>query len=124
VAARVQADKGKADGARHPDLGAMEHAADDEARTVARLRLAGLLDAGKGQEALATLAMPRHPASRRWWPTAAPTCWPPASGARTRPWPPTRSAWKDMPPTVEYRRLVEAEDGGAGCSAPASGAAK
>jgi predicted negative regulator of RcsB-dependent stress response len=57
-----------------------EHALEDEVKTVAHLRLAGLnLYAKKFDDALEELTSPRRPASRRWWRTGGVRCWPRAS---------------------------------------------
>lgn len=124
VAARVQAGKGQADAARATLTWAVDKAADEEARTVARLRLAGmLLDAGKQQEALAVLDAARASgfealvADRRADVLLS-------MGRKDEAMAAYRSAFKEMPPAVEYRRLVEAKMVALGASAPASGAVK
>ena len=109
LAAKLQFDKGKADDARATLAWVIEHAVEDEYRTLARLRLAGvLLDAKQYDEALKQLDAVPEARSLRWPPTAAATCcW--RKARRPKREPPTRRAHKLMDDKVEYRRLIEAK---------------
>lgn len=109
LAAKVQLDKGQADAARGSLTWASENATEDEYRTVARLRLAGLLlDEKKYDEALKQLdgASSREFAAlvsdRRGDILLA-------QGKKEEAKAAYLQAWKTMDETVEYRRLVEAK---------------
>ncbi|HUP05970.1 MAG TPA: tetratricopeptide repeat protein [Caldimonas sp.] len=127
VAARVLFEKGQADAARAALGWVAENAAETEYRTIARLRLAGLLlDAKKDAEALKELegadAKPFAALvdDRRGDILLAQGKKDEARAAYLR-------AWQAMDPKLDYRRLVEAKlnvlgtDPGA---SPASGAAR
>lgn len=109
LTAKLQLDKGQAEAARGSLAWATEHAAEDEYRTVARLRLAGLLlDEKKYDEALKQLegASPKEFAAlvsdRRGDILLA-------QGKKEDAKAAYQQAWKAMDDTVEYRRLVEAK---------------
>ena len=124
LAAKVQLDKDKADDARatlawvaesgrHPDLSAL-----------ARLRLAGvLLDARKYDEALVQLepsrlgAFAALGADRRGDVLLA-------QGRQADAQAAYQAAWKELPDSIDYRRLVEAKLSALGASPAASGAGK
>ncbi len=124
LAAKVQFDKGQPDAARASLAWASEHAAEDEYRTIARLRLAGLLlDEKKYDEALKQLdgASAKEFAAlvsdRRGDVLLAQGKTDDAKSAFD-------SAWKNMDDTVEYRRVVEAKlmalGGSTAAAAPAA----
>ncbi|MCU0967702.1 MAG: tetratricopeptide repeat protein [Rubrivivax sp.] len=109
AAARAQFDKGQPDAAKASLDWVAEQGAEPELRTVARLRLAGLLlDAKRPDEALQQLARADAPgfealvADRRGDVLAA-------QGRTAEAVAAYRSAWDTMPDSVEYRRLVEAK---------------
>ena len=128
LAAKVQFDKGKADDARASLNWVLEHAAQDEYKALARLRLAALmLDAKQYDEALKQLdAVPAGPfaalaADRRGDVLLA-------QGKRDDARAAYQQAFKSMDEKVEYRRLVDAKltalgaAPGAGPAPAASGA--
>lgn len=122
LAARVQADKGQADAARASLSWVAAEAGDAALRTVARLRLAGLLiEAGDADGALAQLAAAEAPgfealvADRRG---DALMLQGKTAEARTA-W---ASAYAAMGDRLEYRRLIEAKLASIG-AAPAAGGA-
>ena len=128
LAARVQFDKGQADAAKASLAWVADNAAEDEYRSVARLRLAGLqLDAKQYDAALKTLdADSAKPfaalvADRRGDVLLAQGK---SAEARTA----YQAAWKAMGDKVDYRRLIEAKLTALGAppgpAAPAAGAAK
>ena len=126
LAARVQFEKGQADAARSSLTWVAEESGLEELRTVARLRLAGLLlDAGQPAEALAQLDKASGDefaglvADRRGDILAAQGK---AAEAKTA----YEAAFKALPDTVEYRRLIEAKltAMGAAPATAASGAAR
>jgi predicted negative regulator of RcsB-dependent stress response len=109
LAAKLQFDKGKADDARASLNWVVEHAADDEYRTLARLRLAALmLDAKQFDDALKQLdAVPEGPfaalaADRRGDVLLA-------QGKKAEARAAYERAHKLMDDKVEYRRLVDAK---------------
>lgn len=121
VAARVQAEKGQSDAARASLTWVAEQSGDDALRTVARLRLAGLLiDGGDTEDALQQLAAADAPgfealvADRRG---DALMLQGKTAEARTA-W---EAAYAAMGDQLEYRRLVEAKLAAIG-AAPATAA--
>jgi predicted negative regulator of RcsB-dependent stress response len=130
LAAKLQYDKGEADAARASLAWVAEHASEDEYKTVARLRLAGVLaDAKQYDEALKQLDAAKAGkefealvADRRGDILLA-------QGKKDEAKAAYLAAWKAMPSTLDYRRLVEAKLTALGASpeapqAAASGAAK
>jgi len=130
LAAKLQYDKGEADAARASLAWVAEHASEDEYKTVARLRLAGVLaDAKQYDEALKQLDAAKAGkefealvADRRGDILLA-------RGKKDEAKAAYLAAWKAMPSTLDYRRLVEAKLTALGASpeapqAAASGAAK
>ena len=109
LAARVQFDKGQADAARASLAWVADNAGQDEYRSVARLRLAGLqLDAKQYDAALKTLeANTAAPfaglvADRRGDVLLA-------QGKTAEARSAYQAAWKAMSDKIDYRRLVEAK---------------
>ena len=109
LAARVQFDKGQADAARASLAWVADNAGQDEYRSVARLRLAGLqLDAKQYDVALKTLdANTAAPfaglvADRRGDVLLA-------QGKTAEARSAYQAAWKAMSDKIDYRRLVEAK---------------
>lgn len=109
LAAKVQADKGKADDARASLQWVVDNAAEDDYRTIARLRLAALmLDAKQYDEALKQLdGLDKGPfaalaADRRGDVLMA-------QGKTEAALAAYQQAWKAMDERVEYRRLVDAK---------------
>jgi predicted negative regulator of RcsB-dependent stress response len=107
--AKVQHDKGKLDAAKAALRWAAGNAAQDEVRTVARLRLAGiLLEAKQFDEALELLGAATAPgfealvADRRGDVLAA-------AGKPAEARAAYEAAWKAMGEKVEYRRLIGAK---------------
>jgi predicted negative regulator of RcsB-dependent stress response len=107
--ARLQADKGKADEARASLDWVADNAIEDEFKTVARLRIAGLLlDAKKYDDALKELDAAKAVgfealvADRRGDVLKA-------QGKPAEAVAAYKSAWAAMPDTVEYRRVIEAK---------------
>ena len=128
LAARVQFDKGQADAAKASLAWVADNAVEDEYRSVARLRLAGLqLDAKQYDAALKTLdADSAKPfaalvADRRGDVLLAQGK---TGEARTA----YQAAWKAMGEKVDYRRLIEAKLTALGAppepALPTAGAAK
>lgn len=122
LAAKVQAERGQADAAKATLVWVAEHALEAEYKTMARLRLAGVLvDAKQYEEALKALDAADAPAfaalvaDRRGDVLQAMG----RAGAAREAY---RKAWGSMEPTVEYRRLVEAKLAALG-AAPAASAA-
>jgi predicted negative regulator of RcsB-dependent stress response len=123
LAAKVQADKGRSEDARAALLWVAENGPDDSLRAVARLRAAGLLlDAKQFDAALAQLepsrlgAFAALGADRRGDVLAA-------QGRASDAVAAYRAAWKALPESVDYRRLVEAKLVALGAAPAASGAA-
>ncbi|WP_140625831.1 YfgM family protein [Methylibium rhizosphaerae] len=109
LAAKLQADKGKADDARAALEWVAANAVEDEYRVVAKLRLAGmLLDQKKYDDALGQLpadagkAFEGLVADRRGDILQA-------QGKKDEAKAAYQQAWKAMDPAAEYRRLVEAK---------------
>lgn len=109
LAAKVQSEKGQNDAARASLGWVAEHAIEDEYRTIARLRLAGLqMDARQFDEALKSLDAATAPAfaalaaDRRGDVLSA-------MGRKDEARAAYEKAWKELPATVDYRRLVEAK---------------
>ena len=109
LAARTQFDKGQADNARATLAWVAENAKEDEYRTIARLRLAGvLLDEKKYDEALKQLDAATAKefaalvADRRGDILIA-------QGKRDEAKAAYALAWKTMDEKVEYRRLIDAK---------------
>lgn len=109
LAAQLQHDKGQADAARATLAWASEHATEDEYKTVARLRLAGLLvDAKQYDEALKQLDAAKAPAfaalvaDRRGDVLAA-------LGRKDEAKAAYHGAWKAMDPALDYRKLIDAK---------------
>ncbi len=124
VAAKVQLDKGKADDARATLAWVADNGRHEGLAALARLRLAGvLLDAKKYDEALAQLepsrlgAFAALGADRRGDVLLAQGRSEDARAAY-------QAAWKEMPESLDYRRLVEAKLTALGVAPAASGAAK
>ncbi len=128
VAARVQFDAGQSDAAKASLTWAADHAGEDEYKTVARLRLAGLLLQAKDYDAaLQQLDAAKAPtfaalvADRRGDVLLAQGK---AGEARAA----YLAAWKAMDEKVEYRRLIDAKltalGAAPGAGAKASGAAQ
>jgi predicted negative regulator of RcsB-dependent stress response len=122
LAARVQFDRGQADAAKASLDWVAEHASEDEYRSVARLRLAGLLLQAKDYDgALKQLDAAKAPtfealvADRRGDVLLAQGR---AAEARAA----YQAAWKAMDEKVEYRRLIDAKLTALG-AAPAAGGA-
>lgn len=127
LTAKLQHDKGQAEAARATLGWAAENASEDEYRTVARLRLAGLLldekkydealkqvDGASGTEFAALVADRRGDILL-------------AQGKKEEAKAAFLQAWKTMEDTVEYRRIVEAKLaalGAAPAEAPKTGAGK
>jgi predicted negative regulator of RcsB-dependent stress response len=124
LAAKVQLDKGKAEDARASLAWVAANAAEDEYRSVARLRLAGLLmDEKKFDDALKELDQAKAAgyeglvADRRGDVLLA-------QGKRAEAVTAYKAAYAALPETVDYRRLVEAKLTSLGASPlPAVGAA-
>lgn len=109
LAARVQAEKGKADDARASLRWVVDNAVEDEYRTIARLRLAALmLDAKQYDDALKQLeGLDQGPfaalaADRRGDVLMA-------QGKTEAAIAAYQQAWKAMDERVEYRRLIDAK---------------
>ena len=109
LAAKVQADKGKADDARASLQWVADNAFEDEYRTIARLRLAALLlDAKQYDDALKQLdGVDKGPfaalaADRRGDVLMA-------QGKSEAALAAYQQAWKAMDERVEYRRLIDAK---------------
>jgi predicted negative regulator of RcsB-dependent stress response len=130
LAAKLQFDKGQLDAARTSLAWVAEHAAEDEYRTMARVRLAGVLaDAKQYDEAVKQLdaAKPGKEfealvADRRGDILLA-------QGKKDEAKAAYLAAWKAMDPTLDYRRLVDAKLTALGAApeapqAAASGVAK
>jgi predicted negative regulator of RcsB-dependent stress response len=107
--AKLQIDKGKADEARTTLGWVAANASEDEYRTVALLALAGVdMDAKKYDEALKSLDAAKAPtfaalvADRRGDVLLA-------QGKKAEAVAAYQVAWKAMPATVDYRRLIEAK---------------
>lgn len=124
LTARLQFDKGQMEAARGTLGWVAEKGADVEYRSVARLRLAGvLMDEKKYDDALKQLdgelppAFAALAADRRGDILLA-------QGKREAAVGAYQQAYKDMPPTLDYRRLVEAKLISLGAApVPAAGAA-
>lgn len=124
VAARIQVDKGKPDEARATLAWVADSGRHEDLAALARLRLAGvLLDAGKFDEALAQLdasrlgAFAALGADRRGDVLLA-------KGKAAEAVSAYQAAWKGLPESQDYRRLVEAKLTALGAAPAASGAAK
>ena len=109
LTARAQFEKGQSDAALATLTWVSENAPEDEYKTVARLRLAGLLlDAKKYDEALKQLdgatvkAFSALVADRRGDVLAA-------QGRKDEARAAYQKAWNEMDPKVDYRRLIEAK---------------
>ncbi len=123
LAARVQADKGKNDDARASLVWVAANAIEDEIKTVAQLRLAGLAlddkkydDAIKALDAAKAVGFEALVADRRGDVLAA-------QGKKAEAAAAYGAAFKAMPETVDYRRIVEAKLTAMGASPAASAAA-
>ena len=119
VAARVQFDAGQSDAAKASLIWAADHAGEDEYKTVARLRLAGLLaDQKKYDEALKQLdgatakEFEALVADRRGDNLLAQGKTDEAKAA-------FRKAWDTMDPAIQYRRLIDAKLTALGAAPPA-----
>ena len=125
LAAKVQADKGKSEDARAALLWVAENGPDESLRALARLRVAGLLLDAKQFDAALTQLEPSRlgpfaalGADRRGDVLTA-------QGRTSDAVAAYQSAWKALPETVDYRRLVEAKLVALGAApAAASGAAR
>ena len=109
LTARAQFEKGQSDAALATLTWVSDNASEDEYKTVARLRLAGLLlDAKKYEEALKQLdgatvkAFSALVADRRGDVLAA-------QGKKDEAKASYQKAWNEMDPKVDYRRLIEAK---------------
>jgi predicted negative regulator of RcsB-dependent stress response len=109
LAARVQFDRGQADAAKASLTWVADNAGEDEYKTVARLRLAGLLLQAKDFDgALKQLDLAKAPtfealvADRRGDVLLAQGKSAEARGAY-------QAAWKSMDEKIEYRRLIDAK---------------
>ena len=109
VAARVQFDRGQADAAKASLTWVADNASEDEYKTVARLRLAGLLLQAKDYDAaLKQLDAAKAPtfealvADRRGDVLLA-------QGKTAEARSAYQSAWKAMDEKIEYRRLIDAK---------------
>ena len=109
LAARVQFDRGQADAAKASLTWVAEHAGEDEYKTVAHLRLAGLLLQAKDYDgALKQLDAAKAPtfealvADRRGDVLLA-------QGKPAEAVAAYQAAWKAMDDKVEYRRLIDAK---------------
>lgn len=123
LAARVQFERGQADAAKASLEWVAEHASEDEYKTVARLRLAGLLLQAKDFEgALKQLDAAKAPtfaalvADRRGDVLLA-------QGKTAEARAAYQAAWKAMDEKVEYRQLIDAKLTALG-AAPAAPASK
>ena len=123
LTAKLQADKGKSDDARASLGWVVEHAVEGDYKTLARLRLAGLLfDAKQYDEALKQLdAVPAGPfaalaADRRGDVLLA-------QGKKDEARAAYRQAYDAMDEKVEYRRLIDAKLTALGSSPAAAAAA-
>lgn len=123
AAAKVQFDKGQLDAAKASLTWVADNAAEDEYRTIARLRLAALLaEAKQYDEALKQLDAAKASgfealvADRRGDVLSA-------AGKKAEALAAYQAAWKTMDEKVEYRRLVEAKLTALGAAPAASGAA-
>ena len=122
LAAKLQFDKGKADDARASLNWVIEHAIDDEYRSLARLRLAGvLLEAKQYDDALKQLdgvsgAFSALAADRRGDVLLA-------QGKKDEARTAYQQAYKTMDEKVEYRRLLDAKLTALGASPTAASAA-
>ncbi|MCI1192002.1 tetratricopeptide repeat protein [Calidifontimicrobium sp. SYSU G02091] len=124
LAARVQFEQQQRDAGRAALQWVADHAAEDEYRAIARLRLAGvLLDDGKPDEALKLLdtvkdaAFAALVADRRGDALMA-------LGRRDDAKAAYQAAWRAMDASVEYRQLVEAKLTALGAAPAADGAAR
>ena len=109
LAAKAQFEKGQRDAARASLAWASENASETEYRTVARLRLAGvLLDEKKYDEALKQLD---GASAKEFAPLVADRRGDVllAQGKKDEAKAAYNQAWKDMDAGVEYRRLIEAK---------------
>jgi predicted negative regulator of RcsB-dependent stress response len=130
LAAKLQYDKGQADAARASLAWVAEHAAEDEYRAMARLRLAGVLaDAKQYDEALKQLDAAK--AGKEFEPLVADRRGDIllAQGKKDEAKAAYLAAWKAMDLALDYRRLVDAKLTALGASpevpqGAASGAAK
>ena len=120
LAARTQFEKGQADAALATLTWVSDNASEAEYKTVARLRVAGLLlDAKKYDEALKQLdgatakEFSALVADRRGDVLAA-------QGKKDEAKAAYQKAWSEMDPKVDYRRLVEAKLNVLGVDAPAA----
>jgi predicted negative regulator of RcsB-dependent stress response len=109
AAARLQFEKGQVDAAKATLTWLGDNALEDEARTIARLRLAALLfDAKQYDQALQQIDAAKAAgfealaADRRGDVLAA-------QGKRAEAIAAYQTAWKAMDPAVDYRRLVDAK---------------
>ena len=117
LAAKVQAENGNSDAALASLGWVADHAVETEYRTVARLRLAGMLmDAKQYEGALKTLDAAASPAfealvaDRRGDALLA-------MGRKDEARAAYEKAWKTMDSSVEYRRLIEAKLAALGAAA-------
>lgn len=128
LAAKLQFEKGQADAARGSLTWVADNASEDEYRSIARVRLAGLLlDQKQYDDALKQLDEAKAPqfaalvADRRGDVLLA-------QGKKDEAKAAYQSAWQAMDATLEYRRLVEVKLTALGAAPeappPASGAAR
>ena len=122
MAAQVQFDKGQADAAAATLAWVADHAGEDEYRTVARLRLAGvLLDAKQYDEALKQLDGAKAPRTSRRLVADRRGDVLLAQGKTDEARSAYQAAWKAMDEKVDYRRLVEAKLTALGAAPAAAG---
>jgi predicted negative regulator of RcsB-dependent stress response len=125
LAAQVQADKGQPDAALATLAWVADNASEDEYRTIARLRAAGLLMAQKKyDDALRQLDAAQQGAVREFDALIADRRGDvlSAQGKRADAATAYRAAYAAMDPKIEYRRLVEAKLGALGVAPPADAA--
>ncbi len=123
AAAKLQFDKGQADAARESLVWVAEQGSQDELRAVARLRLAGIeLEAKKYREALAHLDAVKLEdfqglAGDRRGDVLA------AQGKADEAKAAYQAAWKALPESSEFRRILDAKLTALGAAPAASGVA-
>jgi predicted negative regulator of RcsB-dependent stress response len=124
LAAKLQFDKGQADAAAATLGWVAEHAVEDEYRTVARLRLAGLLiDQKKYTEAAAQLDGATAKEFKALVADRRGDLWL-AQGKKDEARAAYTEAWKGMDAKVDYRRLIDAKLTALGAPPPTDSTAK
>ena len=125
LAAQVQADTGQVDAALTPLAWVADNGGEDEYRTIARLRAAGLLlEQKKLDDALKQLDAAQKGAVREFEALIADRRGDvlSAQGKRAEAGTAYQAAYAAMDPKIEYRRLIEAKLGALGIVPPASAA--